>query len=82
MTSLLQACGELVMFSASKEDMPQAATQLRRQRIQAFSGPSGELARIDDLRKSSAEELLKKLVEADVKWAFCGVHPCCVCGRL
>ncbi|CAE7487991.1 Zc3h6 [Symbiodinium pilosum] len=42
----------------------EAATQLRRQRIQAFSGPSGELARIDDLRKSSAEELLKKLVEA------------------
>ena len=42
----------------------EAATLLRRRRIEEFAGPSGELARIDDLRKSSVEELLKTLVEA------------------
>ena len=42
----------------------EAATQQRRRRIDAFAGPGGELARIDELRKSSAEELLRKLVEA------------------
>jgi hypothetical protein len=37
---------------------------LRRQRLEAFAGEGGELARLDALRKVRSEELLKVLVEA------------------
>ncbi|CAK8993853.1 unnamed protein product [Durusdinium trenchii] len=42
----------------------EASTESRKQRISAFAGADGELARIDGLRKSKMEELLKTLVEA------------------
>eukprot|EP00435_Cladocopium_sp_Y103_P048711 s1539_g14.t1 len=42
----------------------EASTLTRKKRIEAFAGAEGELARIDQLRKSKMEELLKSLVEA------------------
>ena len=59
------SCGRLRFSSFSLLTCGEAATLQRRQRIEAFAGPSGELARIDSLRKSSVEELLKTLVEAE-----------------
>lgn len=41
----------------------EASTESRKRRVEAFAGPEGELARIDELRKSKMELLLKQLVD-------------------